>query len=96
MILQAVAGGSGLAARFRRNVPLLGAKDGHNQVFTTPEKFLRSPFQEVVYYNGAAQIEGVDNDYRVSESAPGTGYDTVTFSVALKSWENLTIDYLRA
>lgn len=96
MILQPVAtSGSGLS-RFRRNVPLLGEKNGTNHVYTTPEKFLRSPFQEVVYYNGSAQIEGLGNDYVVSESAPGTGYDTVTFSIALKSWENLTIDYLRA
>jgi hypothetical protein len=88
-------GGTPAFSDFRRNIPLVGLKNGSNTVFTTPDKFVRSPFEEVVYYNGVLQEEGAGNDYIVSESGgAGTGYDTITFSIAPYSWEKLTIDYI--
>ncbi len=82
-------------ADFRRNIILIGAKNGVNQTFTTPDKFVRTPFTEVVYHNGVVQEEGAGNDYTLSESGgPGTGYDTVHFSIAPYAWEKLTIDYM--
>lgn len=83
---------------FRRNIVLLGTKNGVNLVFTTPEIFLRSPFTEVVSRNGLIQEEGASNDYVVSEGGGvGTGYNTITLtdpSIAPLAWEKLSIDYL--
>lgn len=81
---------------FRRNISLNGVKDGINVVFTTsPDKFLRIPFEEVLYYNGVV-LEGSGNDYIAIEGGGiGTGYDTIVVSVAPLSWEKLTIDYLK-
>lgn len=94
--LPAEGGGGSSLDDLVRNIPLVGARDGVNTVFTTPNLFVRTPFEEVVYYNGVVQEEGVGNDYVVSESGgAGTGYDTITLSVAPYSWEKLTIDYLK-
>jgi hypothetical protein len=81
---------------FRRNVALIGPKNGSNLVFTSPDKFVRAPFIEVVFRNGVAQEEGASNDYVASESVIGAGYDTITFTVKPPlAWEKLTIDYLK-
>lgn len=62
---------------------LLGAKNGLNRIFTTPEKFL--PLTIRVYHNGrrlvrATALSPAYGDYYVMESGgPGTGYDTVIF-----------------
>lgn len=82
-------------ADLRRNLALIGPKNGSNLVFTSPDKFVRTPFVEVVYRNGVAQEEGIGNDYVASESVIGTGYDTITLVIAPYAWEKLTIDYLK-
>ena len=88
-------GGTPALSDLRRNIPLVGTKNGVNTVFTTPDKFVRSPFQEVVSRNGVSQEEGVGNDYVASESGGvGTGYDTITLAIAPYAWEKVTIDYL--
>lgn len=81
--------------RIRRNIPLIGVKNGVNKIFTSPDKFVRTPYVETVKYNGITLEEGVGGDYTVSESVPGDGYDTITMEVALLDWEKLTIDYIK-
>jgi hypothetical protein len=81
---------------FRRNITLIGVMDGANQDFFSPDKFLISPFTEMVYRNGVAQSKGASDDYVITETGGvGTGYDKVTFAVAPLSWEHLTIDYIK-
>lgn len=90
-----VAGGASGDSRIRET--LAGSKDGINTTYgPTSQKFTRVPGKEErVLYNGAVQEFGVGNDYTVSESGGvGTGYDTINFSVALKSWEKLEIIYI--
>jgi hypothetical protein len=97
MILQPVAGGGGGALAFLRwDIELLGAKNGANPVFTTPDKF--DPDYFVVYWNGRRLFVG--DDYLVSESGgPGTGYDTITLlwtKLLPRAADRVTADYLRA
>ena len=82
----------------RRNIVLLGDKNGVNLVFTTPEIFLRVPFTETLFRNGVIQEEGASNDYIVSEGGGvGTGFNTITLTDAQNAplaWEKLSMDYL--
>lgn len=103
MILQPVGGSakavSSFLDRFRWNRDLVGIKDGVNISFLIPggEKFIQSGDVVIrVYRNGQRLRFGASEDYTVSESGgPGTGYDTVTFSVpAPLAYEELTADYL--
>lgn len=85
---------------FKRNIVLTGTKDGVNLTFNTmPDKFVRTPFKEVVYRNGVTQEAGAASDYIASESGGvGTGYDIITLmhaATAPLSWEKLAIDYLK-
>jgi hypothetical protein len=75
---------------------LIGTKNGVNTVFTTSQKFTRTTGKEEwVYYNGVFQEFGAGNDYTASESGGvGTGFDTITMSVAPYSWEKLEIVYI--
>jgi hypothetical protein len=71
---------------------LVGAKDGFNVTYTTPEKF--RPDTLIVYRNGVTQEQG--GDYVALESGgPGTGYDTVRFGPQLPplAVEKLFADY---
>jgi len=81
-------------ARYREK--LIGTKNGVNVVFTTSQKFTRATGKEEwVYHNGVFQEFGVGNDYVASESGGvGTGFDTITMSVAPYSWEKLEIVYI--
>lgn len=81
--------------RIQRNIELVGVRNGVNTVFTCPELFVRAPFLEVVNFNGVTLREGSDNDYVVSESTPGNGYDTVTMAVAPYDFDVLLIDYIK-
>lgn len=74
----------------------LGPLTGANQTFTTSQKFTRTVGKEEwVYYNGVLQEFGATEDYTVGESGgPGTGYDTIYFSVAPKSKEKLEVIYI--
>jgi hypothetical protein len=72
---------------------LTGPIDGINKVFTTIDKFsmVFSGPQIKVYFNGVRQL--FPDDYTVSESVPGLGFDTVTFAVAPRTRDNLLADY---
>ena len=65
-------------------------------VFTTPLKFLASgPSKESFYVNGVLQLQGVGNDYTVSESGgPGTGYGTITMAYPPLSFDRLSVDFV--
>lgn len=72
---------------------LTGIIDGTNKIFTTTDKFIME-FGGVnikVYVNGVRQ-KFLD-DYSVSESIPGAGFDTITFLIAPKVEDNLLSDY---
>lgn len=72
---------------------LTGTIDGTNKTFTTTDKFTME-FGGVnikVHVNGVRQR--FTDDYSVSESAPGAGFDTITFVVAPKPGDNLLADY---
>lgn len=78
------------------DVALVGAKDGVNMVFLTPQKFVRvvGGMTARVYYNGQRLVEL--DDFSLSESGGlGTGYDTVTMLIAPKSEDKLTADYTK-
>jgi hypothetical protein len=70
-----------------------GDIDGVNTVFSTSEKFSMEygGFQIKVYFNGVRQK--LINDYLVSESVVGSGFDTITFSVAPRTGDNIIVDY---
>lgn len=86
------------AALQRWDIQLVGAKNGVNVSFTTPENFQQAGTLHIrVYLNGQRLLEGGSNDYTVAESGgAGTGFDTVNLAVAPKSNDNLTADYVVA
>jgi len=86
---------------FKQGVELIGAKNGSNRTFTTPEPFINGAFQDnefhiIVHHNGRTLINGCD--YVVSESGgPGTGFDTLTFiTFTPNSRSELYADYVIA
>lgn len=67
---------------WREEVALIGAKDGVNRTFYTPDKFLNGTFitgdhfHINIKHNGKDLYESVD--YTIGESGgPGTGYDMI-------------------
>jgi hypothetical protein len=67
----------------KEDIQLVGTVDNINTVFIIPSgKFLQnSTYKIIVYKNGVKQL--YLDDYFIAESGgPGTGYDTVIFSVA--------------
>lgn len=85
--------------RYRTGQALVGPRSGSNYAFTTPgnEKFTHNlPYLTIhVYFNGVRQT--FIDDYYIAESGgPGTGYDTVILSVAPRTWDHLTVDYIVA
>ena len=98
MILRPVQAGSGNVRLedFRWGIPLVGVKNGVNNVFTTPENFVQSVNVIIrVYWNGRRLK--LNDDYTVSESGGiGTGYDTVTFLFPKPpvATSELTADYI--
>lgn len=75
-------------------VELLGAIDGLNTSFTTPDDF--EPSTLAVFYNGQRLKEGALDDYIVSESGgAGTGFDTIITTIAPKIGDRLLSDYLK-
>lgn len=84
----------------RVGVPLLGAVNGVNSTFTTPEPFLRlSLYGETisVLYNGQRLYEGALADYTLAESGGvGSGFDTVLLSFAPRIGDLLVADYVVA
>ena len=64
--------------KFRHGIELLGAKNGVNTTYTTPEIYRSGTLH--LYWNGQRLLEGTGNDYTASESGGvGTGFDTVVF-----------------
>lgn len=101
MILSPTGGGTRAAAlllaRMRWNQDLIGAKNGIDVTYTTPDVFVQSGDTVIrVFRNGQRLREGASNDFTVSESGGvGTGFDTVTFNGDPPlAYENLTADYL--
>lgn len=80
----------------RISEPLLGIIDGVNTVFHSESIIDRSDLKkaEYVYYNGVLLESGASNDYSVSESIPGSGYDTITFVFSPKPGDKLEIKYI--
>lgn len=80
----------------RPSAALVGAINGANTVFTTPEKLVKSSLR--VLMNGVQLEEGAGNDYTVTESGgPGTGFDTITFlGFAPRVGDKLFASYLPA
>jgi hypothetical protein len=71
-----------LAVLEQQDVQLVGTVDGFNNVFTIPSgTWIQSPpYKIIVYLNGVKQV--LNDDYMIAESnGPGTGYDTVIFTV---------------
>ena len=78
--------------RYRQAV--IGPINGINQVFTTAERFRHDGIRdESFYYNGQLLEEGAGNDYVVSESLPGTGYDIITTTFVALPDDKFWIDY---
>lgn len=80
---------------FKDSIPLVGAINGSNTVFTTPDVFIHIPsgLQIKVYYNGQRIFE--PDDFSASESGgAGTGFDTITLLFAPKSGDRLDADYV--
>ncbi len=75
--------GSGqLAVIEQQDIQLVGVVDGVNTIFTIPSGtwIQEAPYKIIVYKNGVRQR--LADDYFISESGgPGTGYDTITFTV---------------
>lgn len=76
-------------------VGLVGAINGANTTFTTPQPFLNTGQDTAaVFYNGQRLHEGVGDDYTLAESGgPGTGWDTVNLLFTPKPGDRLTADY---
>jgi len=90
-------GGGGSGTRVFNEV-LAGTINDVNTVFTTAVDFVVG--SQSVFFNGVRQQPGASNDYVASESGgAGTGYDTITLSVAPRSRagskpdDRVTIDY---
>ena len=86
-----------LLASRRFHQTLIGPVDNLNTVFTSAEKFRHDGIRnECCYYNGQLLEEGAGNDYVVSESVPGLGYDTIETLFIPRNGANpdkLWIDY---
>lgn len=98
-VIEGLEAGSGFNFAFKQNILLLGTKDNHNRVFTTPDKFINedigsNSFRILIRHNGKGLIPGVD--YTLSESmGVGTGFDTITFiQFAPKAKDTLIADYV--
>jgi hypothetical protein len=84
MLLQSVQGaGGGITPR--ESVALIGAKNGANSTFTTPDKFMFDADRKIKpIWNGRRL--SYPNDFTVFESGGvGTGYDTVR----LTPWQSV-------
>jgi hypothetical protein len=73
---------SALLVLEQQDIQLSGTVDGVNTIFTLPGdiSWIQSPpYKIIVYKNGVKQVLG--DDYFISESGPGTGYNTITFTI---------------
>lgn len=69
------------ATNYKYEQLLVGARNGVNRVYTTPDYFLPTTFE--LYHNGRRMIRSgliTEIEYEVQESGGvGTGFDTVLF-----------------
>jgi len=84
---------------FKQGVPLVGARDSINRIFTVPDKFLQgalgnNDFRITIIHNGRTLIE--TTDYIVSESGgAGTGFDTIEMvSLTPNEYSQLISSYM--
>jgi hypothetical protein len=82
-------GGGGTGNRTYNEVPA-GLVNGINKTFSTAAKFI--PGSQVVFFNGQRLQPGAGNDYQISESVLGAGYDTITLEVAPRSRPGPRVD----
>lgn len=68
---------------------------GNPSVFTTPEVFVHvvGGASIALYFNGQRLESGAGNDFTVSESSPGDGYDTVTLLFVPVAGDTFWADY---
>ena len=83
------------AGSVRVGVALLGAIDGVNQTFTTPETFVQTPpgLSIALFWNGVRQELG--GDYTVSGGFAGQG-TTLTMLFTPRPGDKLLADYVAA
>ena len=82
-----------LDAITRYEIELVGPKNAVNLVYTLPEYFGATSIR--YYRNGVRQNRGIGDDFVVSESGPGTGFDTITvLNDAPLLEETLFADYI--
>jgi hypothetical protein len=96
-----VSGGGGPTDYlFRQNVTLFGLLNNVNRVFMIPggEKFINGTFEGndffiEIYHNGRRLVQ--EDDYIVSESIVGQGYDTIQFVSFIPNIRSIiTADYV--
>lgn len=83
----------GASSNLSLNKELLGPKNGSNNLFFTPDKFVANTI--AVYYNGDRLKHGAD--FTVQESGgAGSGYDLVVFTYILPLLnDTLICDYIK-
>ena len=85
------------AASFRWAVALLGAKNGSNRVFRTPEYYLFGGQYRICVFLNGQRLAGDGGDFTESESGGfGSGFDTLTLEVAPQADDVLMADYIAA
>lgn len=97
--LEVSGGSSTLPIAFKQGVALIGAVDGVNRSFYTPEAFINgilgaNDFKILLRHNGRVLIQGID--FRVYESGgAGTGYDNIVITAFIPNANSkLMADYV--
>jgi len=80
--------------RFKFGIPLIGDIDGAKVIFYVPDVFVEASMR--VHYNGQKLHVGDTEDYVVSESVVGSGYDTIIFNFAPRINDRITANYIVA
>jgi len=84
---------SSIGYLWREKIPLIGARDGLNKTFYTPDKFINGSylsniFHITVEHNGKELYENID--FTIGESAgPGTGYDIINIFSLTPNYHSL-------
>ena len=95
MRLEFPSGSSGrFLARLRWGIHLIGAKDGVNRAYNTPEPFIHLPGNSVRVIHCGRRIN--DDEFSVSESIPGMGFDTILLTFAPTERSTVRGDYIAA
>ena len=101
-ITQGLEAGGGIAEIpfvFKQGISLIGAKDGTNRTFTTPDKFINgslgnNEFRIKIIHNGRDLIEN-ENYTLIESGGAGTGFDTIVFiSIIPTTKSKLEVSYV--